>query len=596
MTRVTGRASAALASTVPELLARRVAETPNAVALYVKDSASGAWRAITWSEHYAAVSRLAGGLRECGLGGGDHAGILAPNSDRWEVAQMAALQCGAVVVGLDPTYPDDQLNELIGRIGLSALFVHDEAMLARLDPTKLGELKLLCCLYGHSSSALPALKHFDALTSRDAVDPDGSGPEPDDGAIMVFSSGTTGKPKPIVYSHAQVMTAASAILEAFPDLGSETRMLCWLPLANLFQRMINFCGIARGTSSYILGDPRQVMNCIGEANPHLLIGVPRFFERVHSAMRQRLDEATGAAGAIGEWAIGVALRRTRAQRDGTALGVLDRAFYPIADRLVLSRLRGVFGSNIRYLVSGSAPLSAWLLEFFDAIGLPIYEAYGVSENIVPVAMNRPGTHKPGTVGRPLAINEVKLADDAEIRVRGRGVFAGYWNTADAPKPDDEGFWGTGDLGEVDADGYLRITGRKSDLFKTSTGRWVSPIEVEQQLQRIPYVEYTVVFGAGRKAVVALMGIQSDRLPKESASRYASLWADVTAATQELPEYRRPAAVLVSTEALSIGAGDLTTNLKLRRKAIEARYSARLDQLYMALERGSKAGSLPVFET
>jgi long-chain acyl-CoA synthetase len=249
------------------------------------------------------------------------------------------------------------------------------------------------------------------------------------------------------------------------------------------------------------------------------------------------------------------------------------------------------------------------LEFFDSIGLPVYEAYGLSENIVPVAMSRPGVRKLGTVGRPLPVNEVRLTPEGEIRVRGPGVFVGYWNAVDErDRPDSDGFWSTGDLGILDADGFLQITGRRSDLFKTSTGRWISPVEIEQHLRRIPYVEYALVFGAGRKAPVALLGIDAGRLAnaihrdgggtENIEVRNETLAADVAAATQILPAYRRPAALLISTETLSIDRGELTTNLKLRRNAIQEKFSAQIDALYERLEHlhaRNDSDSMPILE-
>jgi long-chain acyl-CoA synthetase len=256
-------------------------------------------------------------------------------------------------------------------------------------------------------------------------------------------------------------------------------------------------------------------------------------------------------------------------------------------------------------------MPVWLLEFFDAIGLPVYEAYGLSENIVPVSMSRPGVRKLGTVGRPLPVNEVRLSPEGEIRVRGPGVFVGYWNAVDErDHPDSDGFWPTGDLGVLDADGFLQITGRKADLFKTSTGRWISPVEIEQQLRRIPYVDYALVFGAGRKAPVAVLGVDAGRLANAMGRdgggtenvevRDKTLSADVGVVTQILPAYRRPAALLISMEALSIDRGELTTNLKLRRKAIQEKFSARIDELYERLERLSAAprkdsDSMPILE-
>jgi len=525
---------------------------------------------------------------------GDRIGIVAPTSVRWEIAQMALLTHGAVVVGIDPNYPDDQLSEVLTEISLTALFVHDAATLTRIGDELLGALDWICCLYGSCERDNGRGLSFEEMVKQQGsyqISPSKTCARPEDAAIIVFSSGTTGRPKPIQYSHAQIIVATNMILEAFRDVDESTRLLCWLPLANLFQRMINICAVARGAPSFILSDPREVMHQIKDVNPHLMIGVPRFFERVHDAIQNRMSEGTTAL--MTRWALALGRRAARAKRAGFSLSKVDRCLHWIADRLILNRLRGVFGANLRYLISGSAPMPVWLLEFFDAIDLPVYEAYGVSENIVPIAINRPGARRQGTVGRPLSVNEVQLAPDGEIRVRGPGVFSGYWPTGGPNVLEAGGFWPTGDLGEFDSDGFLRIIGRKSETFKSSTGRWVSPVEIEEKLRRIPYVGYALVFGAGRKILVALVGVDSDRFATaiERNARigtrsvsHETLCVDVAAATQCLAKYLRPTGILVTSKPLSIVGGELTTNLKLRRNAIEARYSAQLEQLYEMVER------------
>ena len=227
-------------------------------------------------------------------------------------------------------------------------------------------------------------------------------------------------------------------------------------------------------------DPKSVMQYVRRVNPHLLIGVPRFYEKLYAGVLDKIAESSRPVSAAANWALETGARHARAARGAGRSFAVERLSGRVADRLILRRLRTMFGSNMRYLVSGSAPMPLWLLDWFEGIGLPVFEAYGVSEDIVPIAMNRPGARRPGTVGKPLAGQEVRLADDNEILVRGPGVFHGYAGTTpgELPAPDDRGFWATGDYGEFDADGFLRVRGRKSDAFKLSTGRWVAPAGIE----------------------------------------------------------------------------------------------------------------------
>jgi long-chain acyl-CoA synthetase len=535
--------------TIPALLAARVRATPGAPA-FLTHAEPDAWAPVTWAAFAAEVERLAGALHGAGVGRGTRVAILGRTSVEWERAQAAALRLGAVVIGIDPNYPDDTLAHVLDTTAPEVLFVDDEATRVRVPAATVSRLRLTRPL-------------------RDGGEPTGSAlaaesPAPEDDAIVTLSSGTTGAPKPIVYTHAQVCLAVDAILAAFPGIEAGSRLACWLPLANLFQRVINFCATARGASSYVVADPREIVRHLPAINPHVFIGVPRFFEKVQAGVDERLRSA------VARWAIECGRRRT------AGAGPPGRLRFAIADRLVLSRVRRVFGTDIQCLISGSAPMPEWLLEWYDAVGLPVYEAYGVSENIVPVAMNRPGARRLGTVGGPMPQNELRLAADGEVRVRGAGVFRGYLGQADGPRPDAEGFWATGDLGELSADGYLRLTGRKADAFKTAAGRWIVPAAIEARLSRATYVEYAVIVRASTGVPVAILNVDPSKLG--GAMPADRIVGDAAAALADLPAHSRPAGFVIVTTPFSIAAGDLTTNLKLRRAAIAARLGREVERL------------------
>jgi len=414
----------------------------------------------------------------------------------------------------------------------------------------------------------------------------------------VFSSGTTGRPKAIAYTHRQVLLAIQSILDAYSDIEEGSHLLCWLPLANLFQRVVDFCGIERGATSYVIEDPKAVMQYVRRVNPHLLIGVPRFYEKLYAGVRDKIAESSRPVSAAANWALEAGVRRARAARGAGPSFAVARLSGRVADRLVLRRLRSMFGSNMRYLVSGSAPMPLWLLDWFEGIGFPVFEAYGVSEDIVPIAMNRPGARRPGTVGKPLAGQEVLLADDNEILVRGPGVFSGYAGKTpgDLPAPDDHGFWATGDYGEFDADGFLRVRGRKSDAFKLSTGRWVAPATIEDPFRRLPYVEHAMVLGAGQRHIVALVSLDPARIPGSAKGPAATEGAaappgldeddairrDVLEATALLPPFQRPRGLLLTTRVFTIAGGELTSNLKLRRNVVEKEFASQIQRLFAAL--------------
>jgi long-chain acyl-CoA synthetase len=591
---------------VPDLLANRVRATPDRIAFWVLDDRD-AWQPVTWREYAERVARIALGLRVAGLGRGHRAAILAPTSIEWELAQMACLTQGISVVGVDINYPVEQRDDVLRSVQIDALFVHDEISAASIPTDVKGRIERLVTFHPGSGESPPGVTSLHSLMRNIApaelIDASAAA-ETDDEALVVFSSGTTGRPKAIPYTHRQVLAAVTSILDAYPEIAEGSHLLCWLPLANLFQRIVDFCGIQRGASSYLISDPKEVMRYVCRANPHLLIGVPRFYEKLHAGIRDRIAASPRPMSALAVRALAAGATHAMAARERRKSSAFRRGAAKVARRLVRRRLRGIFGSNLRYLVSGSAPMPLWLLDWFDGVGLPVLEAYGISENIIPVAMNRPGERRPGTVGKPLPGQDVRLAEDEEILVRGPGVFLGYLTAPGeaAMGPDREGFWATGDYGELDADGFLRLVGRKSDVFKLSTGRWIAPADIEALLRRLPYVEHAMVLGAGHRFLVALISIESATVVRAArrgdiAARIASLSAqdaseiirrDVSAATMVLAPYQRPTGVLVTMRRFTIESGELTANLKLRRSAVEPQFAAKIQGLLAALEARAEA--------
>jgi len=561
--------------TIPRLLAYRCAQTPGDAAFGVAE-APGAWRFLTWKEFSADVNRLARALADCGIGRGSRLAIVARTSVDWERTQMAALKLGAVAIGIDPNYPDATLAQVLEATAPKAIFIDDASTLDRLPASIRASFELAVAFRGDTEGGRAGVRSLRSMIESAPAGPypSGSEPSPEDPAIVVFTSGTTGPPRPIAYSHRQVVLAVDEILAAFPDIGEGSRLLCWLPLANLFQRIINFCAVARGATSYVIADPREVMLHLTSASPHVFIGVPRFFEKVQAGIEDRLTARPALTRAFVRWALALGRRRER------GIG------WWLAELFALRRLRAVFGKDARYLISGSAPMPQSLLEWFEAIGLPVLEAYGVSEDIVPVAMNRPGVRRPGTVGKPTPANEVRLGPDGEVLVRGEGVFNGYLG-ADSIQPDREGFWATGDLGEFTPDGFLRLRGRKSESFKTSGGHWIVAGNVETLLQQIPYVEHAVLAGSSEHALTAILNIDLARFRGNASASELSfdectrIAVDAGDALAAVPRYSRPAALLVVTTAFSVAGGELTTNLKLRRALVIEKFKPQLARLRAA---------------
>jgi long-chain acyl-CoA synthetase len=571
----------ATATTVTQLLDLRAAASPQAIA-FQQESAAGAWQPVNWQAFSSRVATLRRALSAAGLGRGDRLALIAPVSLEWELLHHAALSIGAVVVGLDAHDQPERIADMAGQAGIAAFATADARVLSKLGADRLAAVRLLVRLgtapggNGAEWPTGPRTLTWTELQALGAASPsEPAGPSADDLATIIFTSGTTGVPRGIAYSHDQLCLAIHAICDAYSFVGPDSRLLCWLPLSNLFQRIVNLAAVRQGAATYLLPDPRRVMKAVARVSPDIFVGVPRFYEKLYDGLRDNIAAQPWPQRKLAEWAWNLGRQVSRCRRDRRKLPQALALAQAVADRLVLRRIRHVMGDRLHCMVSGSAPMSKHLLEEFHALGWLVLEAYGLSENVLPMAMNRIDAYRFGSVGRPLTGNQIVVADDGAIRVRGPGVFGGYLNDRGAPPFDGDGFYLTGDLGRLDADGFLWLTGRSGDLIKTSTGRRVAPAGVEAVLRQVPGVDQAVLIGNGRKALVALCTCATGL----DAAATARLELALHEQLAQVNEHERPLAIALIARPFSIELGELTPNLKLRRAAIEERHVTLIAGLY-----------------
>ncbi len=583
--------------TLTERLSERVRQTPGATA-YLRlagDGTSAAhWQPITWIEVANRVARLAAQFRALGIRPGDRVAIMLPSIPEWEYCQFATLAVGAVVVGLDAHDARHNLRHILELTTPRALIVPDADKLAFIEDVW-GRIEIpIVATQSDNSSAAHWLQALLNTPCADEERPFVAGP--DDTATIVFTSGSSGRPKGIAYSHRQVVLACNALLQHFPTVRDEARLVCWMPLSNLFQRVLNLFAVVSGAQTYFVDRPDQIVRLLPGIRPTLFVGVPRFFEKLHDGINAQIDRQPGPLRAVVKAAWSVGERLAAARRAGRDAPLWCRALAPVANRL-LGRVRALMGPDLRFMVSGSAPLPRWLIERFDGLGWLLLEAYGTTENVVPLAINTPESCRFGSVGRLLPENEFCIAEDGELLIRGPGVFSGHYvggNDGDGPL-DADGYLHTGDYARLDADGYLWLEGRKSDVFKTSTGRRVAPVPIETELKKIDYVEHAIVTGRDRPYPLALLIVD----PQHPITRQlhdpatlALIARDAEAACRELADHQRPGVLVVSRQALSISGGQLTANLKLRRRAIETHFKAQIDDAYLK-PRGERPPGAPL---
>lgn len=568
--------------TLPALLRTRATQTPDAAAFAV-ERAPGDWHTVTWQRFFDQVQAVAHRLSHAGVRRGTRLAIIAPVGLEWELVHHAALSAGAAVLGLDAHDQPQRLRDMLDQAGVDALAVADPQLLEATSPACRARLKVVLH-WGATApdvSTWPAAESLrgwmrpeaaaaiDAAAGVDAAE--SAPPGPDDVATIIFTSGTTGSPKGIAYSHAQLYLAVDAIADAFPFVGPGSHLLCWLPLSNLFQRVVNLAGLRRGALSHLLADPRRVMDVVAGVAPDVFVGVPRFYEKLYQGLLQRVATMPALQRRVVTWAWAVGRATSSGRQPGGRLSIWSRSQWWLADRLVLRRVRAIAGPRLRCFVSGSAPAPRRLLQEMHGLGWTVLEAYGLSENVVPMAMNRLNDYRFGSVGRPLPGQQVRCAEDGTISVEGPGVFTGY--LGQAPRP--AGPYITGDEGHVDADGYLVLTGRSGDLFKTSTGRRVAPAGIEAALATCPGVDQVIVVGAGRPYLTALCVL----LPGWWPGRQEELARGLAQCLQPLNAHDRPAVLGILRQPFEIASGELTPNLKLRRRTIEARRADGIEILY-----------------
>lgn len=561
-------------SSLDFLIAERAAKFPDRVIFVARSKENGVWHGINWqclASQFEDAKRV---LDAAGVESGDVLGFLLPSCATWEIFHLACLARGVVVVGLDHHDVGENFHRAVKLAGVSRLLT-DESGMQRVDfganPT------ISSVLLVDNTSELRAISGrvvlHEVLVDSQAKAQIKSQDTSEDLATIIFTSGSTGRPKGIAYSRSQLSLAVDAIIEAFPEIDYSKKTVCWLPLSNLFQRVVNLCALRVGAPIYFVEDPRAIMDLLPEIRPSFLIGVPRFFEKVFDNVRIKLEKMP----IIVRWFLLLTMTRSG------SVSWAEKLNRTLANFLFRS-VRNAFGGRIEFLISGSAPMPQWLLRNYDAFGLPLLEAYGLSENIVPISANRLNDFKFGSVGKPIKSNDLVIAEDGELLCRGPGVCKRYLgDDGVALAIDGNGYLATGDYAELDRDGFIWLKGRKSEVFKTNTGRRISPAEVEQYVKRSGMVDHALVTGAGKKYLLVIVTVVNAGCVNRTAAEIERVRAAVADSVEPLPSYKRPGGILILCQPFSPQTGELTANLKLKRKVIEAKCQVALDALYGAID-------------
>ena len=582
--------------TIADLLPRSVAQYGANRAVMYKDD-SGQWVSKTYAEVGEIVRKLSLGLIALGIEKGDKVAILGNTRPEWTYFDFAALTAGATVVPIYQTNSAEECEYVLENSDAKAVIVEDSEQLEKIRSIRgnCPQLEHVIRMTGKGGGAVSPeelaekgsdLTAGDWATRYESV-------TPEDICTFIYTSGTTGPPKGCVISHGNYRAMLDMVREKNVLGDDEEVTYLFLPLAHSFALLIQLGSFELGsTIAYWERDPLRIIPNLAEVRPTYFPSVPRIFEKIYTAATAAVEKEGGAKKRIFDWAIGVGMRFREAERSGGAGPALN-AQYRLADRLVLQKIRNLFGGNLRVAVTGAAPINPDILRFFDAAGVLVLEGWGMTETSTAATIATPDDFKFGTIGKPFPGVEVKIADDGEILVKGPNVFQGYYKNEEATAETIvDGWLHTGDLGEVDSDGYLKITGRKKDIIITAGGKNITPANLEAEIKQHPLISQCVVVGDRRPYLVCVVTLdpeEAQKLAEEkgldvsslhaNAEIRASIQAHLDQINQKFARVEQVKKFEILPNDFSQEGGELTPSMKVKRNIVAQKYADEVEALY-----------------
>ncbi len=591
---------------LPNLFLARAEAAPDRVQSYSK--VEGRWVATTWREGRQAVEETALGLLTMGVSTRDRIAILSQTRREWAQFDMACLCLGGVTVGIYPSLPGAQVRQLLELSGARVVFVDDRAQRVKVQESTAGLQPPVQIVTLEPKAEGEAVVTLDELRRRGAKHRRDHPEEfvrrarevkSSDVASYIYTSGTTGEPKGAMLTHANfhyVVHATNSVMSY-----DRERALVFLPLAHSLQRYASYLGLTVDIEGYYAESFDKVQDNLLEVRPTVFALVPRVLEKVHAKVLAWGAESPGVKQQLFERAMGTLQELGRVHRDGGVPGLRLRVKARAADQMVGARVRDLLGGRVKFIGSGGAPLQRSTHEFFEDMGIPILEGYGLTETSAPACVNTLDNRRMGTVGRPLPGTDVRIAHDGEILIKGPGVFLGYYGNASATEAafEDDVWFKSGDVGRMSRDGFLTITDRKKNLIVTASGKNIAPSPIEGQLKRHALVAQAVVVGDRKPYLSALLTLdaqtrqgvaQTHGIDPSDAEQLAALPAVRAQLEQHVaminsgrPSHEQIKRFEVLPEELTIESGLLTPTLKVKRARVCDQFSAHIDRLYSAPE-------------
>ena len=593
--------------TLTEKLLIAVDRLPNDRALSLR--VNGRWEPTSSSEFLRRVAGLSNALEQLGVKAGDRVGLFSPNRPEWHIADFAILGLGAADVPIYFNESPDRIVYILNHSGAEVAIAAGEMQSRRLLEcrSRLASVKHIICAAAPADLGDEILR-FETLIAAtgDAAIAEyrlrAARVTSDQLATVIYTSGTTGEPKGVMLTHNNLSSNEETSVEPYRMIPAD-RAVSFLPVSHVYERVTAYAYLFHGVPIAYVERMEDLPQALLEIHPTLAAAVPRVFEKLYANIMQKGHESTGLKRRIFNWAVDVAKESVRWKAYGEEAPSWLHLRWKIADRIVYSKIREGIGGRFRAFISGGGPLSRDLAEFFWAVGVPVYQGYGLTETSPVVSANYPGANKVGTVGQPIEHVNVRIAEDGEILVQGPCVMKGYYL-----KPDDTsavispaGWLSTGDIGRLDEEGFLYVTDRKKDLFKTAAGKFVAPQPIENMLKASPLILNAVLVGDAHKFIAALIvpnfanveaaARQQGRTFASHEQLVADPWVhelidrEVTKVNLKLAQYETIKRFALLDHDFTFDNGQLTYTLKLKRRVIAERYADVIAELYVETSQG-----------
>jgi long-chain acyl-CoA synthetase len=592
--------------TLVDIFKRNAERYPDQPAIHWKDGS--VWKHLTWSQYRTRASEAAAGLISLGLGAGDYVAIMAGNRPEHPTADLAAIHAGGTGVTIYSTLTADQIEYIANNCEAKVAVIEDLSFMKRWEEIKpnLPNLQYVVLMEGAENYSTSDWvlswddlleKGRDLLASQpDAIDRATEAITPDTVATLIYTSGTTGVPKGVMITHRNVVWTAECVRRG-ANLPLNPRMVSYLPLAHIAERMsTHYAGVYLAGEVYYCPDLTEVLDYIQKARPQLFVAVPRVWEKFHARLMGRFEENEKRD--LIFKALHNAVEVLKAEQAGRKPSFLGKAKMALFDKLVFSKVRDQMGlDSVVTAITAAAPIDPEIIYFFQAIGVPLYELYGMSETTGPATSNRQGLNKIGTVGPALPGVEVKLAEDGEVLMRGGVITAGYYKMPQETIEsfDADGWLHSGDLGAIDADGFLSIVGRKKEIIITAAGKNIAPAKLETIVKNNALISQACMIGDARKYLTMVLALDAEEAPAWAAANgieytdLASFAANpkveaeikriIDEANEHVSRVEQIKQYHVVSDEWTPDSGEITPSLKLKRRVVLEKYADQIEAMY-----------------